>query len=106
MPSTKRGRGRPRTQTVSDVKLSLMDIEEEIGDSTIFEGVLAHAKLQKKYTENPKDKEMSLKGFEEKIEEFKKQKIYKTTPQVKEEESPEAPQNPTSPTEEKEEGGN
>ena len=60
-------------------KLSLKEIEEEIDDPTIFEGVLAYAKLQKKYTEKPKDKDMTLKEFEAKLEEFKTQKIYKTT---------------------------
>ena len=79
--TTKRGR-KPKTQSISDEQLSLEDIEEEIDDPTIFEGVLAYAGLQQQYTTKPKDKTMSLKGFEAKIDEFKKQKIYKATPMV------------------------
>ena len=75
----RRGRGRPKIPTENTGKLSLKEIEEEIDDPTIFEGVLAYAKLQKKYTEKPKDKDMTLKEFEAKLEEFKTQKIYKTT---------------------------
>lgn len=74
----RRTRGRPRKTSEKDKKLSLKYIEEEIDDLTIFGGVLAYANLQQKYENTPKEEEMTLDAFEDKIEEFKSQKIYKT----------------------------
>jgi hypothetical protein len=79
MPAKRRSKARPKTSSTTEEgrKLSLKDIKEEIDDLTIFEGVLAYAKLQQKYSTNPKEVEMSFKEFEAKIEEFKKEEIYK-----------------------------
>lgn len=62
---------------ISDVKLSLQDLEEEIDDSALFYGVLAYLKLQKQYLKQSKEEILTLNEFQEKIVEFKKQKIYK-----------------------------
>ena len=79
MPAKRRSRGRPKKQSEDGEKLRLKDIEKEIDDPTIFEGVLAYKQLQKDYIDKPKEETMTLTEFETAREEFKKEKIYKAT---------------------------
>ena len=82
MPGKRRSRGRPKTQPEDTVKVSLMDIAEEIDDPTIFNGVLAYKQLQKDYIDKPKEEKMTLTEFETAMDDFKKQKIYKAPEMV------------------------
>ena len=82
MPVKRRSRGRPKNQSESGEKLSLKDIEKEIDDPTIFNGVLAYKQLQKDYIDKPKEEKMTLTEFETAREEFKKEKIYKAPEMV------------------------
>lgn len=106
MPRVRRGR-KPKITSEDNVKLSLKDIEEAIDDPTIFNGVLAYKNLQKNYIDTPKDPSMTLTEFEAIIEDFKKQKIYKTKVDVNpEQESTQTTPQPedSTTTKEKQEG--